>query len=175
MSEPGDALATAEGGEDLSMEDAGIREFLGFQLARERYALPLSTVRESVRLPAVTEVPRSPEEVMGVISVRGTVTTLIDLRRKLRMPEQEVGPLTRVLLVDRGNEVIGLLVDAVLQVFRLREDEVELASVLGSEASAYVMGIGRPGTSAVQVERAHVVDDDILILLDPLGLLKAYG
>lgn len=176
MSETGDALAPDSQQQALALEDPGIREFLGFELDDERYALPLSTVREIVRLPPVTEVPRSPAEIMGVISVRGTVTTLIDLRRKLRMPERPVGPLTRVLLVDRGNEIIGLLVDAVLQVYRLREDEVELASVLGSEASAYVMGIGRPGTSSVSSERgSDGSGDDILILLDPLGLLKVYG
>ena len=159
----------------LSLEDPGVREFLGFELGVERYALPLSTVREIVRLPAVTEVPRSAPEVMGVISVRGTVTTLIDLRHKLKMPGREMGPATRVLLVDRGNEVIGLLVDAVLQVYRLREDEVEMASVLGSEASAYVMGIGRPGTSGDAASQQALGGGEILILLDPLGLLKAYG
>ncbi|MGD8861415.1 MAG: chemotaxis protein CheW [Myxococcales bacterium] len=170
-----EAMAQRSG--DALADEAATREFLGFELAAERYALPLSSVREIVRVPAVTEVPRSPGEVLGIFSVRGTVTTLVDLRRKLRMREGEETSRSRVLLVDRGNEVIGLLVDAVLQVFRLREDEVELAAVLGSEASAYVMGIGRPGSS-----RAHVGgkgpaggDGELLILLDPIGLLKAYG
>jgi purine-binding chemotaxis protein CheW len=162
---------------DVLDDDAATREFLGFELGAERYALPLSSVREIVRVPTVTEVPRSPEEVLGIFSVRGTVTTLVDLRRKLRMPESEETTRSRVLLVDRGNEVIGLLVDAVLQVFRLREDEVELAAVLGSDASAYVMGIGRPGSSKAQAagRAAAVADDELLILLDPIGLLKAYG
>ena len=52
-----------------------MREFLAFDLANERYALPLSCVREIMRVPAVTEVPRGPEEVLGVISARGSVTT----------------------------------------------------------------------------------------------------
>ena len=58
-----------------------VREFLAFDVANERYALPLSCVRQIVRVPPVTEVPRSSASVLGIISVRGTVTTVIDLRR----------------------------------------------------------------------------------------------
>ena len=166
-------------------DDAQMREFLGFVLGDERYALPLSAIREILRLPPVTEVPRGPEDVLGIISVRGQVTTLIDMRLRLRMPRKAIDSRTRVLLVERGGEVLGLLVDRVLQVFRMREDEMELASVLGADASAYVMGIGRPGSRRAVASgehiREHVVDGqatelgDILILLDPMALLKPYG
>lgn len=164
-----------------STDEAGVREFLAFELGDECYALPLSSVREIMRVPAVTEVPRAPADVMGIMSVRGTVTTLIDLRRKLKMPVRDVTSRTRVLLVDEGNEIIGLLVDTVAQVYRLREDEVELASVLGGESSAYVMGIGRPGRGTAfqqEDEESFGLDADhqnILILLDPIALLKKYG
>jgi purine-binding chemotaxis protein CheW len=163
----------------LAVDEPGVREFLAFELDKECYALPLSSVREIMRVPSVTEVPRAPYDVRGIISVRGTVTTLIDLRRKLKRPECPISTRTRILLVDEGAEVIGLLVDTVAQVYRLREDEVELASVLGSESSAYVMGIGRPGRRSgevTEVEQQSEIDHkNILILLDPIALLKKYG
>ena len=61
------------------------REYLAFEVGAEHYALPLPCVREIVRVPAVTEVPRAPSHVLGVISVRGAVTTVFDLRIKLRL------------------------------------------------------------------------------------------
>lgn len=167
-----------------SIEDAQMAEFLGFQIGDEQYALPLSSVREILRLPPVTEVPRGPADVLGIISVRGQVTTLIDLRRRLKMPERELDGRSRVLLVARGSEVMGLLVDRVLQVYRMREDEMEMASVLGTDTSSYVMGIGRPGSHDSQVEGGTpevvrsgdaFVRGEILILLDPMALLKPYG
>jgi purine-binding chemotaxis protein CheW len=174
------------------VEDAGVREFLAFMVGSECYALPLSCVREIMRVPPVAEVPRAPADVLGIISVRGQVTTLLDLRKKLDIEGAPIGPRTRVLLVDQGDEALGLLCDRVLQVYRLSEDEVELASVLGSDASSYVMGLGRPGqrkTQAKANERslarnaartpARAADktstQDLLILLDPIALLKRHN
>jgi purine-binding chemotaxis protein CheW len=164
------------------VEAQGVREFLAFLLGPEAYALPLSCVREIMRVPVITEVPRAPHEVLGIVSVRGQVTTLLDLRRKLKVAEASISTRTRVLLVDQGDEILGLLCDRVLQVHRLSEEEVEMASVLGREASSYVMGIGRPGqrkTGAAPSRKTEAAagEDQILILLDPIVLLKrqAYG
>ena len=167
----------------MRVEETGVREFLAFVLASETYALPLSCVREIMRVPSVTPVPRAPVEVLGIISVRGQVTTLVDLRQKLQVAPAAVGSRTRILLVDQGDEILGLLCDRVLQVHRLSETEVEMASVLGSDASSYVMGIGRPGQRKADNTRenkrkpAAGDENDILILLDPIALLKrqAYG
>lgn len=150
------------------VEAPAVRELLVFELAAERCALPLSVVREIMRLPAVTEVPRAPESVLGVISARGRVTTLVDLRARLRLATRPAGSRTRVLLVEHDDEVLGLLVDAVLQVQRLSPQEIELSSVLGGTAPAHLLGIGRP-TAAAGAARA---EGELILLLD-LGPLLA--
>ena len=139
------------------------RELLVFDLAGERYALPLSCVREIMRVPAITDVPRAPDAVLGVVSARGRVTTVIDLRRRLLFAERPLGPRTRVLLVAHGDEVLGLLVDAVLQVQRLAPAEIELASTLGGSAPGHLVGIGRPSGAA---------PGELLLLLDLAPLVE---
>jgi purine-binding chemotaxis protein CheW len=132
-----------------------LREFLAFNLAADTYGLELARIREIVSPPPITEVPRAARDVVGVCSVRGLLVTVIDLRRRLRLEERPTTRLTRILLsyTDSG-EVVGLLVDEVLQVVRLKESEIELASsVLGGDMSDHVMGIGRPA-------------GDIIVLLD---------
>jgi purine-binding chemotaxis protein CheW len=121
-------------------------EYLAFLLGGDVYAVPIGEVREILKLPPVTEVPRSPHEVMGVVSVRGLLVTVIDLRRKLRLSSVDGSRKGRILLVEGGErEIIGLYVDEVLQVYRLTEAEVEPANtVLGSQMADYVVGIGRP-------------------------------
>lgn len=170
---------TAKGAQEAkeAKDDGGnVKELLAFELGEDRYALPLACVREIVRLPSVTEVPRGPDDVLGVISVRGAVTTVIDLRKRLRLALLPLTNRTRVLLVQHAEETLGLLVDGVLQVCRLRDDEVEQAHVLGSEAPPYLLGIGRPGIAAREGTRntAQRVDGpgEILLLLEPSALLR---
>lgn len=156
----------------------GTRALLGFIIGSERYALPLSSIREILRPLPLTEVPRAAPSVMGVVSVRGTVTTLVDLRKRLNVDAPEPDSTNRILLCGQGSEVIGLFVDAVLQVYRLREDEVELAPALGGDSPAHILGIGRPGTARDEDASEEAVapsfhhEQEILILLDPIALLK---
>tara|TARA_B100001750_G_scaffold229282_1_gene224513 strand:- start:1996 stop:2559 length:564 start_codon:yes stop_codon:yes gene_type:complete len=174
---PASAALAARTGSSGSLLAAAptVRELLAFVIAHETYALPLRSIREILKVPPITGVPRAGHDVLGIISVRGRITTVRDLRRLLRMPEAPVDKHTRVLLVDAGQEVVGLLVDRVLQVYRLEEDEVELAAVVGGDVSEHVMGVGRPrrvrrGSDEVEVRGEE--DDDILVLLDPGPLLR---
>jgi purine-binding chemotaxis protein CheW len=125
--------------------DLGRRvEYLAFILAGDTYAVQIAFIAEILKPPPVTEVPRAPRDVIGVMSVRGRLVTVIDLRRRFRLAEQTPDRKTRILLVETGEEQIGLLVDEVLQVYRLADSEIEPAQVLGGDQPAHIAGIGRP-------------------------------
>ena len=144
--------------------EAGKRvEYLAFVLAGETYAVPIAHVAEILRPLPITEVPRAPATVLGVIGVRGKLLTVMDLRRRFRLPESPVDRRSRILIADLGrSEQIGLLVDEVQQVWRLASEEIEPANVLGGEQPAHIAGIGRPEDSG----------GAILILLDLRPILE---
>jgi len=120
-------------------------EYLAFALAGETYAVQIAFVAEILKPPPITEVPRAQRNVLGVISVRGKLVTVMDLRRRFRLTESPVDRKTRILLAEAGgDEQIGLLVDEVMQVYRLAENEIEPANVLGGDQPAHIAGIGRP-------------------------------
>lgn len=143
--------------------DGPVQEFLAFTLAGELYGVALDKVREIVTPPPVTPVPRAPHDILGVCSVRGLLTTVIDLRLRLRVQAAPLTRRARILLVRVGDgEVVGLLVDEVRQVLRLAESQIEVAShALGGEVSEYVRGIGRPP--------GH----DVLVLLDLTSIVAS--
>lgn len=142
-----------------------VREFLTFSIADEAYGFPLVCVRELLRLPPLTPVPRSSRFVLGVVSVRGMITTVVDLRRLLRVEARgQEGP-GRLLLLDVGGELVGALVDRVFQVHRLAADEVELAQA-ASGFPDYVTGIGRPRGR----NDGDPAGRDLIVLLDPVPL-----
>lgn len=160
----------------------GVQEFLVIQVADQQMGLPLGSVREILKIAPVTLVPRAPRAVLGILSVRGRITTVIDLRLHLSMPEAQDTRSSRILLVDGGEETLGVRVDAVLNVVRLRESEVEPAAVVGTELPEHVMGIGRPFRERMEAASADArvakgsferdADAEVVILLDPTVLLR---
>ncbi len=128
-------------------QDRGPRtEYLAFMLGSDIYAAPVTLIREILKPPPLTPVPRAPHQFLGIVSVRGQLVTVVDLRRRLRLTEGPLTRKTRILLVDAtGGEVMGVLVDEVLQVYRLADAEIEPAAVaLGGEVAGYLAGIARP-------------------------------
>jgi purine-binding chemotaxis protein CheW len=144
--------------------EAGKRvEYLAFVLAGETYAVQIANVEAILKPPPITDVPRAPRTVLGVISVRGKLVTVVDLRRRFRLHEGPVDRKTRVLLCHvGGGEQVGLLVDEVQQVWRLAGEEIEPANVLGGEQPAHIAGIGRPADA----------NGTILILLELRPILE---
>jgi purine-binding chemotaxis protein CheW len=144
----------------LAPSAAGRTEYLAFMLADGAYALPIGEVREILKLPPVTVVPRSAREILGIVSVRGLLVTVMDLRLRLKVAASPACRSGRVLLVTgAGGEVIGLYVDEVLQVYRLTDGEIEVATtVLGGSHADHVAGIGRPeGALLVLLDLRQIV------------------
>ena len=139
------ALVRRRGAEQKRAAGEKRVEYLAFLLAGDTYAVRISAVGEILRPPPITEVPRAPSPIIGVVSVRGRLVTVMDLRRRFSLQEAPIDAKSRVLLVDiGGDEQVGLLVDEVLSVYRLAEAEIEPSNVLGGEQPAYLVGVGRP-------------------------------
>lgn len=145
--------------------ETGAVPVLAVRAGDEVYGFPLSSVREILVAPPIAEVPRAPEAVLGVISVRGRIVTLLDLPRALRLQAEHVIPYGRVILVDNGEELIGVAVDSVLQVYRMEPRQIEYASTMSAELSDYVVGVGRIPSAT------EAAEGDMIILIDPVSLL----
>jgi purine-binding chemotaxis protein CheW len=138
----GSAEAAAEG------EASGARaEYLTFLLGGETYALPIEQVREVLKAPPITEVPRAPAHVLGVVTVRGEVVAVCDPRRRLDLPgPPPEGPAARLVIVDAGEGPCALLVDAVSSVVRVARDGLEpCPQGIGGAGAECLAGIGRDG------------------------------
>jgi len=145
--------------------ETGAVAVLAVLAGNEAYGFPLSAVREILVPPPLTEVPRAPDHILGVVTVRGQIITLTDLPRMLNLEVEQAEPYGRVLLIDNGDELIGVAVDRVVQVYRLEPNQIEYASAMGAELSEYVVGVGRvPSSESSDGE-------DMLILIDPVSLL----
>jgi len=124
-----DLLARAAAHRGDGEERIELRELLCFEVAGETHALGVERVREIVRFRELTPVPRVPPEILGVIPLRGEIVEVLDLRRRLGAGPAAPGGSSRIIVLhgDAG-EVTGLLVDAVREVIRVREEDFGSAS-----------------------------------------------
>ena len=132
-------------------------ELVTFALANERYAVEMRCVREVARLVDVTPVPGTPDFIVGVTNLRGTVLAVIDLGRLFDLPRKGLTDLARIVVLGTDVAEFGVLADEVL-------GQLDLAAADILEAPAGAAGGGR----------AHVrgVTRDALIVLDGEALLK---
>lgn len=120
-----DQLARSASGGGVQGDTELRRELLCLSVDGVRYALAVERVREIVRMRPLTAVPRVPPEVIGVISLRGQVVQVVDLRLRLGVPA--LAPTrTHRIVVLHGDErkITGLLVDAVHEVLRVGESAI---------------------------------------------------
>lgn len=129
--------------------------FLGFTLEQEEYGADLNLVTQIVKPPPLTRVPRVRPHVLGVISIRGAVVTLVDLRQLVGLAPTFWPRTARVLLTIHHGEPIGLLVDAVTHVHRVSVEQFETGLSLEESARTdCVLGIARPDPAT----RVTIVD-----------------
>jgi purine-binding chemotaxis protein CheW len=132
-----------------------------FFLDREEYGVDVRQVQEIRRVSEITNVPRAPEFVRGVINLRGRILPVLDLKRKLGLGEVETGRATRIVVVRVGERLLGLLVDGASQVLKVAVSRIEPPpeEVL-EKGGDYIRGVAK-------------LDDRLIILVD-LGRLLAH-
>ena len=106
--------------------------------------MDLKLVSQVVKPPALTWVPRLPDHFLGIVSIRGSVVTLVDLRQLMGLDTTSWPKTARILIVEIGEEQIGLLVDSVTQVRRVKPDQLEKKPYLREEVTTdHVICIAR--------------------------------
>jgi purine-binding chemotaxis protein CheW len=122
-------------------------ELLTFVIANEHYAVDIERIVEIVTPRAVTRIPNADFSVVGIISLRGTIVTLVDVRRKLRHPPAgDATADTRIVVIDYRNEMIGFVVDRVLRVVKADAADIEAHPVVhATELDESVKGVFRAG------------------------------
>ena len=125
------------------------------------YALDVAHVREIVRWQAITPLPVAPRLIEGVIDLRGAVVPVVDLARALGAGAVSAGPTARIAIVESDGLVMGLAVDAAVEVMSVDaialEDPPALATQAGYDAVRAV--VRRPDQApALVLSLEHILE-----------------
>jgi chemotaxis signal transduction protein len=127
------------------VSEAGQIELLTFVIAGEQYAVDIERIVEIVTPRPVTRIPNADPSVVGIISLRGTIVTLVDVRGKLRHATVSADTEdTRIVVIDYHSETVGFTVDRVLRVVKATAGEIEPHPVVhATELDESVRGVIR--------------------------------
>ena len=119
-------------------------QVVGFRIGRETFGLPISMVREIIRVPDITAVPNAPDYIEGVINLRGRIIPVVDLRKRFGEKSFEANKKNRVVVVELETRAIGLIVNSASEVLRISPSEIEQPHNVFHEGELdYITGVGK--------------------------------
>jgi purine-binding chemotaxis protein CheW len=137
-------------------DPSGQRNLVAFRLDQQTYALPIEPIVQIVEMVMITPIPHVNDTVAGVITVHGVVVPVVNMRRHFGLPEATLGLHTPIILVQTGEQMVGLIVDEVINVLNLPTERVaQLVDILPQ-------GLGE---APILQGLAHV-DENTVLLLD---------
>lgn len=143
--------------------DPDAEQYLTFILADEEYGVDILRVQEIKGWDSVTPIPNTPAYIKGVINLRGTIVPIVDLRQRFSMPEVEYGPITVVIVLkiecDDRDRIMGIVVDAVSDVYDVNSEEMKPAPDFGSVVNVEFV----KGLATVAEKMIIVLDIDHLL------------
>lgn len=143
-------------------------EYLAFTLGKEEYGIDIQKVSEIRNYEAPTRIASAPEFVKGVINLRGIIVPIVDMRIRFALGTPEYGPFTVVIILNIGNRVVGMVVDAVSDVTTLTPEQIKSAPDMGSSLNTeYIVGLG-----TIDERMLILVDIDRLMSSDEMGLIE---
>jgi len=148
--------ATATGGSELT-------QFISFAIGDDQYGVDIMAVREIKGWSEVSNLPKQPEYVRGVLNLRGVIVPIIDLRRRFGQGHTEATPSHIVIIVQIGARLIGLLADRVLDIVSLDASKIQpVPRISNSSRIDFLSGL-------------VTVDGALIALIDLQNLLALPG
>ena len=122
-----------------------------FNIDREEYGVEIGSVQEIIRVGQITPVPNAPKFIKGVINLRGKVIPVLNLRKRLNLPDSALTKNSRIMVVESGVKVLGMLVDSVSQVLRIPGASVDDPPSEVEQMKAYLRGIGKVDSRLIMI------------------------
>ena len=146
-------------------------EVVVFTLENEQFAIDLFDVREVVEYTTITKLPNVPHYITGIMDLRGEITTIVDLRKRLSLHERQgdAGENSRIIVLDSTVTRIktGILVDDVTSVSTFETSQVDYTSGAMNNEEDAILGIIR--------KNVRVRDRDTSELIIWLDIRKLIG
>ncbi len=129
----------------VTQKDGLSEQVVVFKLWDQNYAIDIASVHEIILMEHVTRVPRTPPFLKGVINLRGKIIPVVDMGKRFTLDwATDITGNTRIIIVEAGKFIVGMMVDEVTEVLRLSQENIEPlpATTTGIDAK-FIRAVGK--------------------------------
>lgn len=153
-----------------------VSQYLTFTLGSEEYGVDILRVQEIRGWQTVTRVPNTPNFLLGVLNLRGTIVPIIDMRMRFALDKVEYTSITVIVVLsvisDHGSHVFGVVVDSVSDVLDVKNDDVRPTPEMGCTVNTeFIKGLATIGDQMVTL----LDIDKLLTHMDLTAVVTAQG
>lgn len=129
-----------------------VAKLVTFRLGEDLFAADIFDVERVLRFQPPTPVPDMPEWMEGMIEYQKRVVPVIDLRRRFELPDPQIRPETRILVLNCGGEWVAAIVDAVIEVSAVPDGQLSSPpAIFRGLAGDLLKGVVRTGERLIVV------------------------
>jgi purine-binding chemotaxis protein CheW len=153
---------------------SSVSQLICFSLGREEFGVDILKVKEIVPMQAIARLPRTADTVSGIINLRGDLVPVVNLRVKFGLPDIPGDEKTRIIVFFVSGKLIGMRVDRVERVLRLKGIPLEPVPDVGAgRIQEYIVGLRKTDRSLViQVDVDRILSDEEIVSLEGLVKIK---
>jgi purine-binding chemotaxis protein CheW len=135
--------------------------YLTFFLGEEQYGIAIDRIKEIIAIMKVTNVPKTPEYMRGVINLRGSIIPVVDTRLRFGMETKEEDMHTAIVIVEVDKVNIGFIVDRVEEVASIDSANLSEPPKFGNNIDTdFICSMAQ-------------MDENVVMILDVLKLFEA--
>ncbi len=132
-----------QSGADDSSAIEEVVQLVGFIVGEEEFTVPILSIQEIIKPIEYTRVPQTPDYVLGVFNLRGSVIPLIDLRMKFGVKAEAHTPDTRYIVMKNDDEIAGFVIDQLTEAIRLNVKDIDPAPETAMSEKSMIDGVGK--------------------------------
>lgn len=133
-------------------------EFVTFSAGEQIFCLEITQIREIRRWTPVTALPHTPEDVLGVMNLRGSVIPIFDLSARFGLGTTPQNERNVVIVAAAGDTTVGMLVESVSEILSVPVDTIQETPDIKSDAArACITGVISSDDTMIRVVNLEAV------------------
>jgi len=135
--------------DEIDLEN--VIQLVGFMVGEEEFAVPILDIQEIIKPIEYTRVPKTPDYVLGVFNLRGSVLPLIDLRMKFGLSRSQENEETRYMVIKNKDDIAGFVIDRLTHAMRIKESAIDPAPETIHDEKNLIYGVGKQEEKLISI------------------------